>query len=84
MTPIRMGEWVTVRDSGNVTDWQWGKIEYAKRFRRKRAAHFVIIAADNMHIGCYGPEIVVGFAVANIASAKDLLNFSWHKELLEL
>ena len=48
------------------------------------AAHFVIIAADNMHVSCYGPEIVIGFAVANIASAKDLLNFAWNKEFLEL
>lgn len=48
------------------------------------AAHFVIIATDNMYVSCYGPEIIVGFAVANIASAKDLLNFSWNEKFLEL
>ena len=82
MTPIRMGEWVTVRDSGKVTDWKWGGVKHAKK--KAKIAYFVIIATDNMYVSCYGPEIVIGFAVANVASAKDLLNFSWNEKFLEL
>lgn len=48
------------------------------------AAYLVIVATDDMHVCCNCPQIIVGFMVANIAGAKDLLDFSWYKKFFEL
>jgi len=37
-----------------------------------------------VHVSRDGPQIVVCFTVANIAGAKDLLDFSWNEKFLEL
>ena len=47
-------------------------------------AHLIVISTDDMHVSRDGPQIVVRFTVANVASAKDLLDFSWNEKFLEL
>lgn len=46
-------------------------------------AYLIIVATDDMHIRRNCPQIIVGFTVANIAGAKDLLYLAWYKKLLE-
>jgi hypothetical protein len=46
--------------------------------------HLIVIPTDNVHVSRDGPQIVVRFTVANIAGAKDLLDFSWNEKFLEL
>ena len=46
--------------------------------------HLIVVATNDVHVSRDGPQIVVRFTVANIASAKDLLNFSWNEKFLEL
>jgi hypothetical protein len=36
-----------------------------------------------VHVSCDRPQIVVRFTIADIASAKDLLDFSWDEKFLE-
>jgi hypothetical protein len=64
---------------------QTGKREKLKALSRLRLqTHLIVIATDDVHISCDGPQIVVRFTVANIAGAKYLLNFSWNEKFLEL
>jgi hypothetical protein len=46
--------------------------------------HLIVISTDDVHVSRDGPQIVVSFTVANIASAEDLLDFAWNEKLLEL
>jgi hypothetical protein len=46
--------------------------------------HLIVITTNDVHVCCNGPQIVVRFTVANIASAEDLLDFSWNEKFLEL
>ena len=60
-----------------------GSVKLHKIFATE-AAYLIIVATDDMHVRCNRPQIVVGFTVAYIAGAKDLLDFSWDKKLFEL
>ena len=46
--------------------------------------HLIVVATNDVHVSRDGPQIVVRFTVANIAGAKDLLNFSWNEKFLKL
>jgi len=48
------------------------------------STHLIVISTDDVHVSRNGPQIVVRFTVANIASAENLLDFSWNEKLLEL
>ena len=46
--------------------------------------HLIVVATNDVHVSRDGPQIVVRFTVANVAGAKDLLNFSWNEKFLKL
>ena len=53
---------------------------------RQREPRLVIVALDDVHIGRYGPQVVVRLLVADVARAEDLLDlldFTGNKEFLE-
>ena len=49
-----------------------------------QCTHLIIVTTNDVHVSCNGPQIVVRFTVANIASAKDLLDLSRNKKFLKL
>lgn len=46
--------------------------------------HLIVISTDDVHVSRDGPQIIVRFTVANIASAKNLLDFAWNEKFFEL
>ena len=50
----------------------------------KLLTHLIVITTNDVHVSRDGPQIVICFTVANISSAKNLLDFSWNEKFLEL
>lgn len=42
------------------------------------------VALDELEVGCYRTEELVGFAIGDVAEAENLANFPRRKKLLEL
>jgi hypothetical protein len=61
------------------------KVKFVKTHSKlKLRTHLIVITTNDVHISRDGPQIIIRFTVANISSAKNLLDFSWNEKFLEL
>jgi hypothetical protein len=48
------------------------------------STHVVVVALDDVHVGCDGSEVLIRLLVADVARAEYLLDLAWYQQLLEL
>lgn len=84
MTPIRMGVWVTVTDSGKLLCSAPRAHVSTAIPQASGKTHLVVVAPHDIHVGRDAPEVLIRLAVAHVARAENLLDLAGHEELLEL